>query len=504
MSLLGIDIGTTGCKAAAFSEDGRMLALHYEEHQIHRSKPGWAELEPLEVWDKVKIAIKNVALECTHDPIKALSVSSLGEAVVPVTKDRRILGPSILFFDVRGEEFMEGLRGQLNDEKLYSINGNTLGNQYGITKLMWIKRHQPELYDQTDKFLLWSSFIAFMLGAEPVTDYSLANRTLLFDLDQKDWSDELLGIANLDRSKLADIKHSGFEIGTVSSHLATELGLPQGVTISNGAHDQNASAIGCGVIQPGHAVFGMGTFICITPVFENRIEPTIMMQRGLNTEHHAVPSRFVSFIYNQGGSIVNWFRNTFAYNEHQQAKSAGEDIYNLLFNEIPQEPSRVLVLPHFTITGPPDFISDSSGVMVGLNLDSSRGDILKGILEGVTFSLKEVVDSLEQTDIEINEYRPVGGGSKSDAWIQIAADIMGQPFILPTVKEAGCLGAAIIAGIGSGTFASFEQGVEATVHLGRTFEPDMKMNQRYKSSYKLHKKLWPLMGDYLRDLTELN
>jgi xylulokinase len=504
MSLLGIDVGTTGCKAAAFSEDGRMLALHYEEHQIHKPKPGWAELDPQEVWDKVKIAIKNVALECTHDPIKALSVSSLGEAVVPVTKDRRMLGSSILFFDKRGEEFITDLRGQLNDEKLYAINGNTLGNQYSITKLMWIKRHQPDLYEQADKFLLWSSFIAYMLGAEPIVDHSLANRTLLFDLDQKDWSDELLGIAHLDRSKLPVTAQSGVKIGSVSAHLADELSLPPGVAITNGAHDQNASAVGCGVIQPGRAVYSMGTFICITPAFENRLDPSTMIKRGLNTEHHAVPNKYVCFIYNQGGSIVNWFRNTFAAHEYQQAVSAGEDIYDLLFHEISQDLSRVIVLPHFTLTGPPDFISDSSGVMVGLNLETSRGDILKGILEGVTFSLKEVVDSLAQTGFAINEYRPVGGGSKSDAWIQIAADIMGQPFILPIVKEAGCLGAAIIAGLGSGTFASFEQGVEATVHLGRTFEPDMKMIQQYETRYEAYKRLWPLMSDYLRELAAAN
>jgi xylulokinase len=248
----------------------------------------------------------------------------------------------------------------------------------------------------------------------------------------------------------------------------------------------------------------MGTFVCITPVFENRIEPSIMIQRGLNTEHHAVPERYVCFIYNQGGSIINWFRNTFAANVDQQAERAGDDVYDSLFRGIPEEPSSVVVLPHFTITGPPDFINDSSGVMVGLNLDTTRGDILKGIIEGVTFSLKDVVDSLTPTDIDINDYRPVGGGSKSEAWIQTSANIFGKPFKLPVVKEAGTLGAAIIAGVGSGVFASFEEGVEASVRLERTFEPDMKINQRYKVRYEAYKELWPLMGKYLRKLAAMN
>jgi xylulokinase len=504
VSLLGIDVGTTGCKAASFSEEGRLLALHYEEYQIHKPRQDWAELDAAEVWDKVKLAVRSVASQCGEDPVKALSVSSLGEAVVPVTKDRKILGPSILFFDTRGGEFMDELHKNLSDKKLYSINGNTLGNQYGLTKLMWIKQHRPDLYQRADKFLLWSSFISFMLGANPVVDYSLANRTLLFDLDREEWSKELLKIANLDQYKLPDTAPSGTKIGKISTHIANEIGLPKDVMIIAGAHDQNASALGCGVINPGCAVYGMGTFICITPVFENRIEPRIMIQRGLNTEHHAVPERYVCFIYNQGGSIINWFRNTFAANVDQQAERAGDDVYDSLFRGIPEEPSSVVVLPHFTITGPPDFINDSSGVMVGLNLDTTRGDILKGIIEGVTFSLKVVVDSLAPTDIDINEYRPVGGGSKSEAWIQTCANIFGKPFKLPVVKEAGTLGAAIIAGVGSGVYASFEEGVEASVRLERTFEPDMKINQRYKARYEMYKELWPLMGKYLRKLAAMN
>ena len=184
MSLLGIDIGTTGCKIAAYSELGDQLAIHYEEYQIQCPKPGWAQLDAVEVWEKVKLGIRSVAGQCDQDPISSLSISSLGEAVVPVMNDREILGPSILNFDPRGSEFLPLLREKIQDEELYAINGNTLGNQYGLTKLLWIKRNHPELYQQVDKFLLWSSFIAFMLGAEAVVDYSLANRTLLFDLER--------------------------------------------------------------------------------------------------------------------------------------------------------------------------------------------------------------------------------------------------------------------------------------------------------------------------------
>jgi xylulokinase len=500
MTLLGIDVGTTGCKVALFSPEGDMHYSTYREYDIQRSRPGSAELDARAVWTLVKEAIQEVAAQASAEPIQALSVSSLGEAVVPVTMDREILGPSLLNFDVRGEEDLGELGCVLDSERLYQLNGNTLGNHYSLTKLKWLKQHRPEQYDRAAKFLHWSGFIAFMLGADPAVDYSLANRTLLFDLDRGTWSAELLDQAGLDRDKLPQTVPSGTPIGTVASHIATELDLPRHTVIVSGAHDQCANAVGCGVIEPGSAVYGMGTYVCITPVFTVRSAVDAMIKRGLNTEHHAVPNRFVSFIYNHGGSMVKWFRDTFAGAEHRQAAASGQDVYPALFAEIPDAPSRVIVLPHFAATGPPDFITDSCGVIVGARLDTSRGEILKGIIEGVSYYLKECVDTLPATGITITDYRTVGGGSKSDIWVQTCADIMGRPFSRPAITEAGALGAAIIAGVGSGVFSSFHEGVDAMVKLEHHFEPNPEQHRRYMERYEQYKPLWPLMSSYLREL----
>ncbi|NTU64756.1 MAG: hypothetical protein HGB05_15500, partial [Chloroflexi bacterium] len=354
MSLLGIDVGTSGCKAAVFSEDGRLLALAYEEHDYQHPQPGWAELDVKQVWASVQRTIVQVAQQARHDPIKALSVSSLGEAAVPVTRQREILGPSLLNFDARGAEYLPELHKHIDDEQLYRLNGNTLGNQYSLTKWMWIQRHQPDLYQQTDHFLHWSGFVSFMLGAEAMVDYSLANRTLLFDLERGDWSDELLGLARLDRAKLPPTVPTGAIIGTVSPPIADRLGLPRGVAIVSGAHDQCCNGVGCGVIEPGRAMYGMGTYICMMPVFAQRREPRVMIERGLNTEHHAAPGRYVSFIYNHGGSLVKWFRDTFAQAERALAKASGLDVYAQLTAEMPHRPSSILALPHWGPTGPPE------------------------------------------------------------------------------------------------------------------------------------------------------
>jgi len=271
--------------------------------------------------------------------------------MIPVTSNRRILGPSILSFDARGQEYLEQLRDGLSDEELHEITGNTLGNHYSVTKLMWTRDHQPEVYAKADFFLSWGGLVNFMLGAEPAADYSLANRTLLFDLNRRAWSDELLSWAGLERSKLPEPVPSGTRFGEVSSHMAKELGLPRNTTIVAGAHDQCSNAVGCGVIREGAAMFGMGTYLCIVPVYRHRRDPRRMIERGLNTEHHALPDLFVSFIYNMSGAIVKWFRDTFAAEEHRRAQSLCQDTYTNLFFELPDSPSQVTVLPHFIPTG---------------------------------------------------------------------------------------------------------------------------------------------------------
>lgn len=501
MSLMGVDVGTSGVKAVVFSDGGQALAFAYEEYDFLRPAPDRAELDAEAVWLKTQRVIRRCTGETSAGPIQAISFSSMGEAMVPVTADRRILGPSINpNFDLRGEFYLAGLAATLDNTHLYGINGNALGSHYSLASLKWIKEHEPELYEQADHFLLWGGFVPFMLGAEAHVDYSLANRTLLFDLEREDWSDELLAWSGLDREKLPKTVPAGRVIGTVSERMAGELGLASGIPLVSGAHDQCATAVGCGVIEEGLATFSMGTFFTITPVFRERKPTALMLERGLNTEHHAAPDLFVSFLYNLGGALIRWYRDSFAAAEHRLAQESGRDVYGELFGEMPANPSSVMVLPHFGPTGPPDFISDSSGVVVGIKLDTKRGDILKGVVEGVAFYLKEVVDALPATGIKINEFRATGGGAKSDAWLQVVADIMGQPVVRPLVTEAGALGAAIMAGVGSDRFTSFQEGVEAMVSLDRTFEPDLVQHHRYRKRYERYQVLWPLLQDYLRDI----
>lgn len=491
MSFLGVDVGTTGCKAAVFSEDGRQLGFAYGEYDMVRPRPGWFELDPAAVWGRTRRAIGEAVRASAGDPVKALAVSSMGESMVPVTADRRIVGPSLLMIDGRGGDYVPRLASGIGAERLYRINGNILGVQYSLPKLMWMRDHLPEAYGSAWKFLPWSGFVSYMLGAEPAVDYSLAGRTLLFDVDSRSWSGEIAGAAGIDLGKLPGPVPAGTRIGTVSAPIASELGLAKGTPIAAGTHDQCANAVGCGVIEEGFGMCGMGTYLCLVPVFSGRKPPGPMMRWGLCTEHHAAPGRFVTFLYNQGGLLLKWYRDTFARADKAAAEASGKDVYAELIREVPEGPSSVLVLPHFSVTGPPGFLTDSSGLIDGLKLDTTRGDILKGIMEGVVFYHKESVEAIAGTGIGLRELRAVGGGSRSDAWLRITADILGRPLVRARVSEAGCLGAALLAAAGTGAFASLREGVAAMVALGDRFEPDPGRERVYGERFERYRALRP-------------
>ena len=497
MSLLGVDIGTTGCKAAAFSEEGVCLAHAYREYGIQHPGPGLAELDSREVWRKTQEVLREVAAATRRDPITALSTSSLAEAGVLVTHDRQILGNSILFSDARGEEYIEALLKVFSRESFYEINRNLPGPNYSLPKLLWLRDHQTDLYQKADRFLLWADALGFLLGCEPTASHSLASRTLLFDLRKEDWSEELLAWSGIGREKLGRVVPGGTLIGTVSDAAAGELGLPTGVKVVSGGHDQCCNALGAGIVSPGRAVCGLGTFECITPVYRNIPEAKGMLANGLNLEHHVLPDLYVSFLYNQAGTLVKWFRDTFARGEKVQPH---ENVYERLDAEIPDQPTRLLVLPYFEPSGPPGFVTDAAGAVIGLKTTTTRGEILKAIMECVTLYFADSLAPLRSLGINTGEFVATGGGAKSDAWLQIKADIFGVPIVRPRITEGSVLGAALLAGIATGAFARAAEGVGRFVKTDRVFEPNSGRHQVYQDKLAKYRQLLPALHPLLRSL----
>ncbi len=483
MSLLGIDIGTSGCKAAAFSYGGRQLSFAYREYPTLYNGDKGAELDSRQVFSSVCECVREASCSASADPVKALCVSSMGEAAVPVSRKDGILGDSILSMDMRGGEYVRELMEKIGEEEFYSINANIPSPAYSFPKLAWIREHQQELYSRTEHFVLWDGLLGYLCGCEPFISHSSASRTMLFDLKREDWSGEILGMAGMDRTKLPRCLRSGTVAGHVGKAMTGKLGLPDNVAVVVGAHDQCCNALGAGICRPGSAVDGIGTFECITPVYQGIPDMERMRQCGLNIEHHVVPGLFVSFIFNQAGSLVKWFRRTFASAENDP------DIYEKLSAEMPPEPSGLTILPYFEPTGAPGYVSDASGIIAGLRTSSSRGEILKGIMEGVTFYFAQYVNLTKPLGIDCSSFVATGGGAKSDSWLQMKADIMGVPYMRPKVSEAGLAGAAMLAGMGVGEFNSFNEAVEAFVSIERCFEPDPRRHEIYRAKLLEYERL---------------
>ncbi len=493
MSLLGIDVGTSGCKATAISAEGQVLAIAYREYDVVRRRPGWAELDSRAVWDKIQEVIAEAVVKTGRDPVAALCVSSMGESMTPVSKAREIVGDCIVGFDVRGVEYVPRFEA-LGEAHFYEISGNLPGNLYAGPKLLWRQDHEPEAFAQTYKFLGWQGLVAYMLGCDPVIDYSLANRTLFFDLRAETWSDEVLAAVGMAADKLPRPVPPGAVLGEVSHEMAEKLGLSPGVLVVAGAHDQCMSAVGAGITHPGMAAYGLGTYICITPAYDTIPSAEQMIKARLNVEHHALPGLYVSFYYNlTGGALLKWFRDTFAAVEKEQAARTGEDIYDLLLAEMPPEPTDLGVLPHFAATGPPYYEEDPRGLIAGLTLETTRGEYIKALLEGVTYHFREALDVMGAAGIQIEEYRVTGGGAKSDAWLQIKADILGRPLARPRMTEASAVGAAILAGAGAGVYESAEEGIAQLVQIERVFEPNPTRHAQYTERFAHYHKLYPFI-----------
>jgi xylulokinase len=496
MSLLGLDIGTSQCKAAVFAVDGRRLGFAVREYRPLQPAPGWSEFDARDLWGRVRETIREAAAGAGGDPVTALCVSAMGEAVVPVTRDREIVGPSIPSGDPRGLETAEALRRDFGEEAFYRINPNLLGPQYSLPKLLWLRERQPDVFARADRFLLWSDFVNFMLGCEPACNNSHANRTLLFDLDANDWSDRLLAWAGLDRARFGRVVEGGTVVGTVSAPMAAELGLPGGVRVVAGGHDQCLNALGCGCVAAGKAVCGIGTYECLTPVFAKPRDPLALLRERLNIEHHVLPGLFVAFLFNQSGSLVRWFRDTFAAAE----AAGGGDVYARLNAEVPPEPTRLLVLPHFEPPPWPKYMPGATGVILGLRSNTTRGEILKAIMEGATYHFVDAIAALRRMGIATTEFVASGGGARSDAWLQIKADIFGLPFVRPRNAEGGVTGAAMLAGMATGAYRSVEEAVAVFVRRDRVFEPDAKRHAVYEDLAASYRAIVPALVPMLEKL----
>lgn len=499
MSLLGLDIGTSGCKATIIDVDGVVQSEAYQEYSLVSPQAGWQEIDPNEVWQAVRQVLFHALAGYRGNPVQAIGVSSFGEAAVSIGHDGQVLCNSMIYIDSRGQDEAEYLRSKLGDDKVLAITGTYVQPMYSICKILWLKRHRPEIYHKTWKYLLFADFILFRLGGRPATDYSLATRTMAFDIVKKQWSDEILDCAGIDRDKFAEPVQSGTPVGYLSKRLADEFGFSPGVLLVAGGHDQPCAALGAGVTRPGLAVDGLGTTECITPAFAEPILTPAMADNFFASVPHVLPGLFVTYAFTfTSGSLLKWYRDCFGQSIRQEAESLGINAYDLMISRATPKPAPVLILPHFAGAATPYMDNQAQGAIVGLTINTRPEDIIKGILEGITFEIMINVEQLAKAGVVIEELIAVGGLSRSPEFLQLKANMMGLPVTTLKVSEAGTLGVAILAGTACGLYASVDDAVSRLVRQQTTYEPNPALHAIYRERFLDYKRLYPAIKSLSR------
>ncbi len=492
--LLGLDAGTSGCKAVVFDNRGEICGYGFSEYPVICDAPAKAEQDAADVMAKLIAVTEQAIRQSGVRRIEAISVSVQGDAAILVDNEYRPLHNAILGMDYRNTAECERLEERIGSREAFRRTGMRIHPINFIAKAMWFKNNAPEAYEKATKVMTYSEFVMAGLGGEPVIDLTMASRTMALDIHTRQWDEQLLEICGVDRAMLSDVRPSGTPCGRLSESFRQRWGLENAPLLVVGGHDQTCGAIGAGMIREGMGVDSSGTAAVFSSAFSAPRLDDAMLDAYYPCYCHAVEGLYFTFALNHtGGIVLRWFRDNIAQGTAAEAGQLSADFYDYIAKNIENSPSPVLVLPHFNGSGTPVCDMQSKGAFVGLTLSTTLEEIFKGILDGLTYELKLNIETMRSAGIALEEVRAVGGGAKSPLWLQTKADILNMPIVTLKCKEAGCLGAAILAAVGSGVYPDIESAVNSMVRVEQTYMPNAQSAARYAEKYSVYKKLYPAL-----------
>lgn len=486
MISLGVDIGGTGAKCVAFDDHGAQLALSYIEYP---NPPGKANLEPQVLSDSVVRVIRDcVQALPARDAVAAITVSSFGESFVPIDEHGAPLTDIIMYFaNSESGEFDELVR-RVGEETFMRVARILPDASYSLAKMLYtLRTAQRPVW----KFLPIAAYVCYRLSGAVMTDVSLACRTLLYDVEKREWSRELLEASGVALDQLPDVCPTGTAVGFLRPEIAQALSLPENVRVVIGSHDQIVNALACGVCEHGDGVDVSGTCECIEPLFAD-----IPGDFGFTKENFAcVPYvddvGYVTYAYNiSGGAVVRWYRDQLARHLSAQAKAERVTVYDLLNRACPKEPTDVIVLPFLQgMGGTPDVRPNARGMFYGVTMETGLPEFYRAILEGLTFEMAYNLEKLEGFGVAPNRLYACGGGARSKVWLQIKADIWNREILPVKTEETGALGSAIL-GFAAVTGEKDRLALaKKFVQLGEPMRPDAARVEVYREKFQLYKQL---------------
>lgn len=503
--LLGIDIGTQGVKAGLVSPDGNLILSASKDYPTLTPLPGWAEQDPLFWWKATVEAVREI---CLNNPSEAKKISGVGlsgqmHGSVVLDRHNRPLRPCILWCDQRTSAQCEKIREIFGDEGLISFVSNPALPGFTAPKLLWIREHEPDVFRRISKLLLPKDYVNLMLTGNPVTDFSDASGTLLFDVKNKRWSDEIIVELGLPESIFPEVIESVHVAGYVSKDASQATGIPEGIPVAGGAADNAASAVGMGVITPDSmavSIGSSGTVLAPTKV------PLVDPEMRIHSFCHAVPDTwYLMGVMLSAGLSLRWFRDTLGEPEVSIAKQSGEDPYSLLDKTAQNAPpgsGGLIFLPYLSGERTPHADPNARGVLFGMDLTKRRPEVVRSIMEGVVFGLKDSLILMSKLGVSPKLVVSGGGGSRSELWRRIQADVFGFPITACSQSDTAMFGAALVGGVARGVFADIEDACEKCVSYAETIDPDSSNFKTYELNHRIFKELYPALKDLFRKSLE--
>ncbi|MCA9434913.1 MAG: xylulokinase [Candidatus Omnitrophica bacterium] len=504
--LLGIDVGTSGTKTILVDLKGKVIASAAESYPLLTPKPGWTEQDPEDWWRATKKTIRKVlkVSGVNAKSIKGIGFSGQMHGSVFLNRDHEVVRPCLLWNDNRTAEVCEEVTRHIGQKALHKAVSNPCLTGFTLPKVVWLKKHEPRSFEKVRHVILPKDYVRFRLTGEILTEVSDAAGTLMFDVRNNNWSGTILDGLGIPREFLPEVRGSQEVCGTITRMVAKETGLAEGTPCVGGAADQPAGAVGTGVVNHGQVMCSLGTS---GVVFAATGAPQVDPKERLHTFNHAVPDTWylMGCMLSAGGSLA-WYRDHFADSERREARKRKIDVYEILMEKAARAPigsEGLFFLPYLTGERSPHKDPYARGAFVGLSVRSTPDHLIRSIVEGVTFGLRDCLEVVRQQKVNVSEVRATGGGARSPFWRQVLADVLQAPIAILESEEGGAMGGAILASVGSGEYKDVQQACSKMLKVKSRVKPRKKNVAAYEPYYEAFTTLYPTLKRSFRMCVDL-
>ena len=494
MVYAGLDVGTSGCKLVAYDLEGRVVYAASRRYTETGSE-GRRELDPRLVLQGVKETLREAGMNCPQ-PIKALSVASIGETVVFLDGEDRPLMNAMLTGDCRGIPQTKRLIEARGAQNIFEITGLPPNELYSLPKWMWVNE-ETDVLPRTEKILFFEDMVGYLLTGQRKVSYFSAARSLAFDIGRKAWSQALLDMANIRAEQLSEPVPPFTVIGTILPEMARELSLPADMKIVVGGHDQSCAAFGSGLSGMATGECGMGTCEFMFIMLPRRQMTHYMLENDFTCIPYVLPDTYLSSLeITTCGILKNWARDTLFADIRRDCEARGVNFFQEMDGRAAKVETDVMLLPQFGSSGNPDLSMDAQGAIAGLTIHTRPEEIYRAVLEGLAFQNYLAYERLLPLGIAMAGITATGGGAASDLALQIRADVFNMPVRTLQNDESGALGCMMMAAVADGAYASAEEAFARAVRTGREFMPNPRRHDAYMKKYRKYKRFYELMHSF--------